>query len=90
MSGPVSITGFADEIASAAGEQVAGLQVARVSHIEVRGVNGTNVLDLSDDEVDTFKGYVRESELKIGPQNMPSSRNGAGLIRDEGGQLVFD
>jgi hypothetical protein len=41
-------------------------------------------------EVDTFKGYVRESELKIGPQNMPSSRNGAGLIRDEGGQLVFD
>ena len=65
VSGPVSITGFADEIASAAGEQVAGLQVARVSHIEVRGVNGTNVLDLSDDEVDTFKGQLDEAGITV-------------------------
>ncbi|MDA0337128.1 MAG: TIM barrel protein [bacterium] len=49
MRGPVIVTGFADEIASDTGEQIAGLQAAGVTHIEVRGVNGTNVLDLSDD-----------------------------------------
>jgi hypothetical protein len=41
MSHPVTITGFADEIARDAGQQIAGLQAIRVSHIEVRAVNGT-------------------------------------------------
>jgi hypothetical protein len=40
-------------------------------------------------EVDTFHGHVHVKELKIGPDNMPSSRNGAGLIRDKDGKLVF-
>ena len=40
MIGPVTITGFADEIAADAGEQIAGLQAANVRHIEVRGVGG--------------------------------------------------
>ena len=40
-------------------------------------------------EVDTFHGHVRLNELKIGPENMPSSRDGGGLIRDKDGKLVF-
>jgi len=40
-------------------------------------------------EVDTFHGHVRDSELKIGPENMPSSRDGRGLIRDKEGKLIF-
>jgi nitrite reductase/ring-hydroxylating ferredoxin subunit len=40
-------------------------------------------------EVDTFHGHVKRSELKIGPENMPSSRDGGGLIRDKDGNLVF-
>jgi hypothetical protein len=40
-------------------------------------------------EVDTFHGHVKASELKIGPENMPSSTNGRGLIRDQKGNLVF-
>ncbi len=40
-------------------------------------------------EVDTFHGHIKASELKIGPENMPSSRNGGGLIRDKNGALVF-
>jgi len=34
-------------------------------------------------EVDTFHGHVKVSELKIGPENMPSSTEGRGLIRDK-------
>jgi hypothetical protein len=40
-------------------------------------------------EVDTFKGFAKVSEVKVGPENMPSSRGGRGLIRDENGELVF-
>jgi len=40
-------------------------------------------------EVDTFHGHVRVSDLKIGPENMPSSTEGRGLIRDKNGDLVF-
>jgi hypothetical protein len=40
-------------------------------------------------EVDTYHGHVRADKLKIGPENMPSSRGGQGLIRDSDGNLVF-
>jgi hypothetical protein len=40
-------------------------------------------------EVDTFHGHVHVQDLRIGPQNMPSSMNGRGLIRDQEGRLVF-
>jgi hypothetical protein len=40
-------------------------------------------------EVDTFHGHVHVNELKIGPENMPSSADGRGLIRDSRGHLVF-
>jgi hypothetical protein len=40
-------------------------------------------------EVDTFHGHVKLEELKIGPENMPSSKGGRGLIRDKHGNLVF-
>lgn len=40
-------------------------------------------------EVDTFKGLAQTSEIQLGPNNMPSSLDGRGLIRDAQGQLVF-
>lgn len=40
-------------------------------------------------EVDTFHGHVKLSELKIGPENMPPSTDGRGLIRAQNGALVF-
>jgi hypothetical protein len=40
-------------------------------------------------EVDTFKGFVTVDELKVGPENMPSSRDGRGLLRDARGNLAF-
>ncbi|HJP33231.1 MAG TPA: sugar phosphate isomerase/epimerase family protein [Candidatus Latescibacteria bacterium] len=65
MSGPVAVTGFADEIAAHAGEQIAGLQSARVSFLELRGVNGTNVLDLTDAEVEEFRGQLGDAGIRV-------------------------
>lgn len=40
-------------------------------------------------EVDTFKGVINAGDIRIGPENMPSSKDGRGLIRDAQGHLVF-
>jgi phenylpropionate dioxygenase-like ring-hydroxylating dioxygenase large terminal subunit len=40
-------------------------------------------------ETDTFKGFLKQSELVLGPINMPDSREGRGLIRNERGELAF-
>ena len=40
-------------------------------------------------EVDTFKGLAKADDIVLGPVNMPSSKDGRGLIRDEQGNLVF-
>lgn len=40
-------------------------------------------------EVDTFHGHVNVKDLNIGPENMQSSMEGRGLIRDRDGNLVF-
>ena len=40
-------------------------------------------------ETDTFKGLVDQSEIVLGPDNMPDSRDGRGLIRDAKGELAF-
>lgn len=40
-------------------------------------------------ELDTFKGMVKASDVVLSPANMPSSRDGRGLIRDAQGKLVF-
>jgi hypothetical protein len=40
-------------------------------------------------ETDTFKGLVSPDQIAIGPRNMPSSKDGRGLIRDRDGRLVF-
>ena len=40
-------------------------------------------------EVDTFKGMARVEDIVLAPANMPSSKEGRGLIRDEAGKLVF-
>ena len=40
-------------------------------------------------EVDTFKGLAKAEDIVLGPNNMPSSEDGRGLIRDADGNLVF-
>jgi len=39
--------------------------------------------------VDTFKGFAHPDEIRLGPENMPSSEDGRGLIRNDQGDLVF-
>ena len=40
-------------------------------------------------KVDTFKGFAKTSDVKLGSENMPSSEGEKGLIRDKNGKVVF-
>lgn len=61
----MKITGFADEIAADAGEQITGLQAAGVRYVEIRGVDGTNVLDLTDEQVDRFRAQLGDAGIGV-------------------------
>ena len=66
MAPGFEITGFADEIAPAMDEQIAGLQATGVSWVEVRGVDGVNVLDLTDSQAETLREHTeRRLRLRI-------------------------
>src|SRR3990172_10479908 len=51
----ITLSAFADEISDRPEEQVDVLAANRVRYIEFRAIHGTNVLDLSDEQLRDFK-----------------------------------
>ena len=49
------LSAFSDEYSSDFDRQIEGLKENGITHMEIRGVNGKNILDLSDSELDTVK-----------------------------------
>lgn len=60
-----TLTGFGDEIHSDPVVQIAGLQALGASHIEVRGAWETNVLALSDEQVDRLAAILAERSMGV-------------------------
>jgi len=67
----VKLSGFADEIAADAGEQIAQLAANRVRFVEVRGVGGKNVLDLTEAEVVDFRDRLKEADIGVSAIGSP-------------------
>jgi len=67
----VVLTGFADEISNDADEQIATLQKTGVSHLELRGVGGANVLDLSPAAVAVFKQQLDGAGIGVSAIGSP-------------------
>lgn len=59
------LSAFADEISSDLNEQVDILRSEGITHIELRGVWGKNVLDFNDDEVQRIKKITKENNIGI-------------------------
>ena len=53
-----TLSGFGDEIGPEPEVQFAVLQALGARHVEMRGAWGTNVVDLSDEQVETFAGLL--------------------------------
>ena len=54
----IRLSAFADEISSNLDEQIAVLKSENIHFLDLRGVENTNVLDLSDEQVSQIKGTL--------------------------------
>ncbi len=66
-----TLTGFADEISPELDEQLDTLAEESISYMELRSVWNTNVLDLTDDELDRVKSAVAERGIGISSIGSP-------------------
>ncbi|NLV91649.1 MAG: sugar phosphate isomerase/epimerase [Firmicutes bacterium] len=72
----VTLTGFADEISQNLDEQVATLQELGIRYLELRGVNGKNVLNLTDEEVESVKKTLQEAGIGVSAIGSPIGKYG--------------
>ncbi len=61
----IRLSAFADEISPDLHEQIAVLQHEHIHHIDLRGVEGINVLDLSDEQAQQIKQTLNEHGIKV-------------------------
>jgi sugar phosphate isomerase/epimerase len=66
-----TLTGFADEISPELEEQLETLAQESMGHMEVRSAWNTNVLDLSDDELDRIKAATAQRGIGISSIGSP-------------------
>ncbi|NKB66260.1 MAG: TIM barrel protein [Candidatus Latescibacteria bacterium] len=66
-----TLTGFADEISPDPNEQIAVLKETGVGHIELRGIDGKNVLDLSPAEAEAFRRDLQRAGIGVSAIGSP-------------------
>ena len=66
-----TLTGFADEISPEPAEQIAVLKETGVGYLELRGVDGKNVLDLTGAEAEGFRRDLQRAGLQISAIGSP-------------------
>ena len=66
-----TLAGFADEISPELDEQLHTLAEESISYMELRSVWNTNVLDLTDDELDRVKSATAERGIRISSIGSP-------------------
>lgn len=60
-----ALSGFGDEIDDDPAVQIAVLQALGASYIEVRSAWGTNIVDLSDDQLAALAGLLKEKGMQV-------------------------
>jgi sugar phosphate isomerase/epimerase len=66
-----TLTGFADEISPELDEQLETLVEESISYMELRSVWNTNVIDLTDDELDRVKSAAAERGIRVSSIGSP-------------------
>lgn len=65
------ISGFSDEIDSSVDVQFKALNKLGISYFEPRGIDGKNISELSDDEINTLKAKMRKYGIKVSSIGSP-------------------
>ena len=67
----IHISAFADEISPDPAEQIDVLSRHGIRHIEFRSIHGTNVLDLTDEQHEAFRGLLGEAGFGLSAIGSP-------------------
>ena len=66
-----TLTGFADEISANFSEQLAGLRSLGMSYVELRGLDGTNISDLTNDQAKEYKKMLDDAGIAVSALGSP-------------------
>lgn len=72
----IRLCAFADEASARLEGQIAALKRNGISLLEVRGVNGKNVLDLTDEEVLEYRGRLNAEGIRVWAIGSPLGKVG--------------
>lgn len=72
----VLLTGFADEIAQELSVQVESLKKLKMSYVEMRGVDGKNLIYHTDDKVTEIKKVLDDNGIKLSALGSPLGKIG--------------
>ena len=67
----IRLSAFADEISPDLDQQIAVLQSENIRHVDLRGVWDTNVLDLSDEQVEHIKRALDAAGIRVAAIGSP-------------------
>lgn len=67
----VTVSGFADEYSPSFDEQLAALNRLGVSHIELRGIDGVNVSDLTPEKLREVRGKLASAGIRVSSIGSP-------------------
>jgi predicted dehydrogenase/sugar phosphate isomerase/epimerase len=67
----LTLSAFADEAAASVEEQISAVKTQRIYHIEVRGLNGKNVLDLDPHERETARALFEAAGIRVSAIGSP-------------------
>lgn len=76
----MKLSGFADEMAQDLVTQVTEMQKLGISHIEMRGVDGNNLIYHSDEKVNKIKAYLDDHGMALSAVGSPIGKIG---LRDD-------
>ncbi len=71
MNKNFTISGFSDEISPDIDQQFETLNKLGIEYFEVRGVNGKNIADLNDEELNSLKNKMAEKNIKASSIGSP-------------------
>jgi len=83
----ITLSGFADEISTDLEKQLDVMASEGISHIELRGVWGKNVMHLSQDEFHHINNRLREREFKVSSIGSPVGK--AKITEDFADQIAL-
>jgi 3-dehydroshikimate dehydratase len=70
----IRLSAFADEISADLDEQIAVLRSENINYLDLRGVWGTNVLDLTDQQAAEIKRGLDAHKIGVAAIGSPSAR----------------